>query len=424
MPFTWNGEAGTNVRWKTPIPGLALSSPIIWGDRVYLTTAVSEGADATFRTGLYGDVDSVPDDSVHVFKVYALDLATGKVLWQREASRGVPQVKRHMKSSHANPSPVTDGQRVVASFGSEGLFCYSADGELLWHQELGRLDSGWFFDPTYQWGFASSPILYQGKVIVQVDIQQGSYIAAFDLATGEPVWRTSRNEIPTWATPSVLPAAAPGGVDEVVTNGTTVRGYNAATGQELWTLAPNSEVTVGTPVVADGLAFVTGGYPPIRPIYAIRPGGRGDLSPKEGATPDPHLAWSDTTGGTYIPSPLVYQGILYLFNNNGRLAAYDAATGELIYRQRVGTGSTSFASSPVAADGRLLITSEDGDTHVIRAGRDYEELGVNELGEVVMATPALSGGMLVLRGIHHLYGLGVEPATGPQDKAAEEQPGD
>ncbi|MEM6796618.1 MAG: PQQ-binding-like beta-propeller repeat protein, partial [Acidobacteriota bacterium] len=271
---TWNGEKGENVRWKTPIPGIALSSPIIWGDRVFLTTAASKNGDTTFRTGNYGDVDSVDDDTVHVFRVYALDRKTGEILWQKDADRGVPQVKRHLKSSHANPTPVTDGERVVAHFGSEGLFCYSMDGELLWKVDLGRLDSGWFFDASYQWGFASSPILHDGRVIVQTDIHKGSFIAAFDVRSGEELWRTARDEIPTWGTPSILPAATSGGVDEVITNGTTVRGYSATTGEELWTLAPNSEITVGTPVIAEGMAFVTGGYPPARPIYAIKPGGR------------------------------------------------------------------------------------------------------------------------------------------------------
>ncbi|MEO1083323.1 MAG: PQQ-binding-like beta-propeller repeat protein [Acidobacteriota bacterium] len=416
---TWNGESGENVLWKTAIPGISLSSPVIWGDRVYVTAAASEGDNDTFRTGLYGDVDSVDDDSVHSFRVYALDLHSGEIRWMKEASRGVPQVKRHLKSSHANPTPVTDGERVVAHFGSEGLFCYSKDGELLWSKDLGRLDSGWFFDPSYQWGFASSPILHDGKVIVQTDIHKGSYVAAFDVATGEELWRTGRDEIPTWGTPGILPPKDPGGVYEVVTNGTTVRGYSAATGEELWMLAPNSEVTVGTPIVADGLAIVTGGYPPVRPIYAIAPGGRGDLSPAEGETSSEYLVWSVKPGGTYMPTPIAYGGLLYMLNNNGRLAAYDTKTGERVYRQRVGRGATGFSGSPVAADGRLFLTTEDGDTHVVRAGRDYEHLGVNELGEVVMTTPAISDGVFVIRGMKHVYGLGTVEAPA-EDGVAEE----
>lgn len=405
IPFRWDGEAGTHVRWKTAIPGIALSSPVIWGDRVFVTSVVSEGGVDTFRTGLYGDVDSVDDDSVHRWRVYAVDKDSGALLWERLASSGRPKVKRHLKSSHANPTPVTDGKHLVVSFGSEGLFCYDFAGELLWKKDLGTLSSGWFFDPTYEWGFASSPILHQGRVIVQVDIQEGSFVAAFAVATGQEVWRTARQEIPSWGTPTVLPAAEPGGVDEVVTNAPTIRGYDAATGRELWHLTPNSEVTVGTPVVADGIAYVTGGYPPARPVYAIRPGGRGDLTLAEGSQSNDTILWSDARGGTYIPTPIAYRGILYLLHNNGRLTAYDAKTGELHYRTRVGRGN-SFSGSPVAADGFLLLTTEEGRTYVVRAGTSYEEVGVNELGEVVMTTPAISDGLFVIRGMKHLYGIG------------------
>ncbi len=407
IPFTWQGESGEHIRWRTKIPGIGLSSPVVWGDRVFITTAISGAADDTFRTGLYGDVDSVDDVSEHVWKVYALDRLSGEILWQREASRRSPQVKRHLKSSHANPTAVTDGRFVVAHFASEGIFCYDMDGNLKWKKDLGTLNSGWFYDASYEWGFASSPILHDGRIILQTDIHQGSFIAALDLETGEQLWRTERDEIPTWGTPTVLPATDPDGVDEIVTNGTTVRGYNAATGEELWTLSPNSEVTVGTPVIGEGMAFVTGGYPPARPIYAIKPGGRGDLSLTDDATSNDHIAWSVNPGGTYIPTPIYYRGILYMLNNGGRLAAYDATTGERLYRQRVDSG-TSFSASPVAADGRLLITSEEGITYVVRAGKTYEELGRNELGEVVMTTPAISEGLLILRGIEHVYGIAVD----------------
>lgn len=241
-------------------------------------------------------------------------------------------------------------------------------------------------------------------MIVQVDIQRGSFIAAFDVDTGESAWHTERDEIPTWGTPVVLPGAEEG-PDEVVTNGTTIRGYDANTGEELWTLGPNSEITVASPVVAGGLAYVTGGYPPARPIYAIRPGGREDLSLSEQATAGRSIVWNHQRGGVYMPTPIVYQDILYLLHNNGRLVAYEATTGEEIYRERVGSAE-SFTSSPIAADGRLLLTAEDGSTYVIRAGRTYELLGTNELDEIVMATPAISDGVLLVRGAKHLWALG------------------
>lgn len=419
VPSTWDGEAGTNVRWKTPIPGIALSSPVIWDQHVFVATATSEAGDDTFRTGLYGDVDSVEDDSTHVWKVYALDKPSGKVLWQREASRGTPKVKRHLKSSHANSTPATDGKRLVVLFPSEGLFCYDFEGNLLWQQDLGVLGSGWFFDPTYEWGFASSPIIHDGRVIVQVDIYSGSFIGAWDLETGKLAWRTERDEIPTWSTPNILPSSKPGGPAEIVTNGTTIRGYDAGTGAEVWTLAPNSEVVVGTPVISDGLAYVTGGYPPARPIYAIRPGGRGDLSLADGEQASEQIAWRVERGGTYIPTPIVYEDILYMLHNNGRLATYDAKTGEPIYRKRVGSGG-SFSGSPVVADGRLFVTTEDGTTHVVRTGKVFAELGTNELGEVVMTTPAISDGLLVIRGMEHVFGIGQPILDGTESPTATE----
>jgi outer membrane protein assembly factor BamB len=401
-PVTWDVEGGKGVRWTTAIPGIANSSPVVSGDRVFVTAAVGGKADSTFRTGLYGDVDSVPDDSSHTFRLYALDKKTGRVLWERVAHEGVPPVKRHMKSSLANPTPATDGKRVVALFGSGGLYAYDFDGRLLWKKELGVLDSGWFYDKTYQWGFGSSPVLYGNTVIVQVDIQKGSFVAAFDLDSGREAWRTPREEIPTWGTPAIVHGEKG---DELVTNGTTIRGYDPKTGAPLWTLGPNSEVTVATPVAAEGLVFVTAGYPPVRPIYAIRPGSRGDLSLADGASASPAIAWSSTKDGTYIPTPLAYRGQLYTLHNDGRLSCYDAKTGALVYRERVRPGG-SFSASPVAADGRLYFTSEEGEVFVVRAGPKFELLATNATGGITMATPAISDGLIIFRTLKNVVAVG------------------
>lgn len=402
-PTEWNGSEGRNVLWSTAVPGIGLSSPIVWGDRVFVTTAVSSAGDSTFRTGLYGDVDSVADDSEHSWKVYALDRSSGEIVWERTAAVSAPKVRRHTKSSHANPTPITDGRHLVVHFGSEGLFCYDLEGELLWKRDLGVLPSGWFYDGTYQWGFSSSPIVHDGLVIVQTDIQKGSFIAAFDLETGEERWRTARDEIPTWGTPNIVRGAD--GKAEIVTNGTTIRGYDPKTGEELWTLGPNSEVTVGSPIVSGDVAYVTGGYPPVRPIYAIRPGGRGDLSLPEGESSSERVVWSVARGGTYIPTPILYEGLLYMLHNDGRMTAHDAESGQLVYRARVGKAE-SFSSSPVAADGKLYLTSEEGKTYVIRSGPVHQVLVENELGEVVMASPAISDGMMIVRGMSHVFALG------------------
>lgn len=399
----WDVASGRNVRWKTPIPGIAVSSPIVWGDRVFVTTAIGQG-DKTFRTGLYGDVKPIDDLSTHTWRLYALDRRNGTVAWQRDIVTTAPKVKRHPKSSQASSTPVTDGKHVVAVFGSVGLLvCHDANGKELWRREIGVIDNGWFLDPTYQWGHSSSPVIYKSTVIVQADQQKGSYLVAFDLATGKPAWRTERaDEISTWGTPTVV--SGPRG-DELVTNGTKIRGYDPNTGKQLWTLGPNSEITVGTPVAGKNVVYVTGGYPPVRPIYAVKPGAAGDISLPKGATASEAIVWSNDREGTYIPTPLLYREILYTLNSTGILTAYKADSGERLYRARVGGGG-AFAASPIAADGRLYFANEDGDVFVAKAGPEYEELGKYSMGEAIMATPAISDGVLVLRTLNHVYGLG------------------
>ena len=394
----WDIDKGTNVQWKTPIPGISNASPIVWGSKVFVVSAISSAGDKTFRAGLYGDVKPVDDLSEHTWKIYCLDKASGKILWEQTAFKGIPKVKRHTKGSQASSTPATDGARVVALFGSFGrLIAWDMNGKELWNVDVGILDSGWFFDPTYQWGFSSSPVIYKDKVIVQADIQRNSFIAAYDVKTGKRVWKTDRDEIPSWGSPTIFDG-------QIVTNAPTVRAYDLESGKELWKLGPNSEVTVGTPVVGDGLVFVTGGYPPARPIYAVKSSARGDISMPKDTTSSAAVAWSNTAG-TYIPTPLYYEGILYTCDNSGVVTAYDAKTGERQYRARVGGGG-SFSASPIAADGKLYFANEDGDVIVVRAGRKYEEMAKNPMKEVIMSTPAISDGLIVVRTLGHVYGIG------------------
>ena len=401
----WDVASGKNIKWKTPIPGVATSSPVVWGNRVFAVTAISKAGDRTFKTGLYGDVKPVDDLSEHEWKIYSLDKTSGKIVWERTAFTGVPKTKRHTKSSQASSTPATDGQRVVAVFGAAGvLVAWDFNGKELWRVDLGALDSGWFFDPAFQWGHSSSPIIYRNSVILQADVQKGSYIAAWDIATGKPLWKTTRaDEISTWGTPTIARTAD--GRDEIVTNGTKIRGYDPATGKQLWALGPNSEITIGTPVVGNGLVFVTGGYPPVRPIYAIRPGAEGDISLPKGQESSQAIAWSNLTEGTYIPTPLVYGGYLFTLNINGIVSAYNPETGQRAFRGRVGTGG-SFSASPIAADGRLYIASEDGEVYVLTAGPGLAQVAKNDMKEVIMATPAISDGVIVVRTLGHLFGIG------------------
>jgi outer membrane protein assembly factor BamB len=401
-PTVWDGEKGTNVRWKTPIPGLGHSCPVVWGDRIFLTTAVSS-AQAKLKPGLYGNVDSVVENAPHTWRVLCLDKHSGKVLWEKVAHEGVPQVKRHAKGTHANSTVATDGKHVVACFGSEGLYCYDLDGKPLWKQSLGVLDTGWFYDGDYQWGFGSSPIIYQGLAIVQCDGSKNSFIAAYDLSDGKRVWMTPRDEIPSWGTPTIIEAPER---TELVTNGTKyVRGYDPRTGKELWKLGKNSEITVPTPFLAHGLIFVASGYRPPRPVWAIKPGASGDISPPKGKTTSEYVVWSSNSAGTYMPTPVVYGDYLYTCSNDGVVTCYEAKTGKRLYWERLGSDG-GFTASPVAGDGKVYFTSEEGEIYVVKGGPEFELVALNRMGDVCMATPAISDGMILIRSERYLFGIG------------------
>jgi outer membrane protein assembly factor BamB len=237
-------------------------------------------------------------------------------------------------------------------------------------------------------------------VIVQVDTGKDSFVAAFDLRDGKQVWRTPREEIPSWGTPTVVEGA---GKPELVTNATKfVRGYDPETGKELWRLSRNAEITVPTPIAGEGLVFVTSGYRPVQPIYAIKPGASGDISLKEGKTENDKIAWSTSRNGPYMPTPVLYGKHLYICSNNGVVTCYEAKTGKQVYKERLG-GSATYTASPVAADGRLYFTSEENGVVVVNAGPKFEKVAVNPVGEVCMATPAISDGMIFVRGEHHLF---------------------
>jgi outer membrane protein assembly factor BamB len=408
-PVAWSGEqAAAAVLWKTPIPGLGHASPVLWGDRLFVVTAVPlEGDEPEPRFA--PATESLREGAPLAWRVYCLDRRDGTVLWQRTAQEGVPEVGRHPVNSHASSTPATDGRRLVALLASRWLFAYDLAGELLWRRDLGVINAGPVYDAETHWGSASSPILHDGLVIVQVDRQGDSFLAAFDADDGEERWRVARNEPPSWGTPTVVETAAG---PELVTNGIhRIQAYDPATGTALWHVTTNnSTITASTPVAGLGLVFVANGFRPLKPIYAIRTGGRGDLTPPADQLSSAHVAWSHKSGGPYYQTPLLYGEHLYVLTDMGVLTCYYAKTGELIYRVRVGKGSRFFAS-PVAADGHLYLTSEDGDVYVVRAGLEYEPVGVEELGERAYATPAIAGGMLYFRGRHHVIGIGPKPAA-------------
>jgi outer membrane protein assembly factor BamB len=404
LPEKWNGKTGENILWRTPIPGLAHSSPVVWGNRIFVTSAVSSKPNASFRPGLYGDGDASDDRSRHRWMIYAIDKKAGKVLWERVAHEGEPIEKRHIKSTYASATPATDGRIVVAWFGSHGVHAYDVDGRFLWKVDLGRVDVGAYDIPTFEWGHASSPIIWNDLVILQCDTQADSFVLALKADTGETVWKTERDELPSWGTPTVV--STPSG-PELVTNASNfIRGYDPRTGKELWRIGRSSKITAPTPIYGGGLVVVASGRGPERPIFVVRPGARGDLTLPDGATSSEAIVWSRTGRGSYMPTPLIYKGILYVLANNGVFDAYELSTGKELYRERLPNIGSGFSASPVAADDKIYLSSEDGDVIVVAAGPVYKHLGTNSMGELLMATPALSEGVMYVRSAASLFAIG------------------
>ena len=417
LPETWNGKTGENILWRTPLPGLAHSSPVVWGNRIFVTSAVSSDPKATFRPGLYGDGDASKDRSRHRWMIYALDKGSGKILWERVAHEGEPVEQRHIKSTYANSSPATDGRIVVAWFGSQGVHAYDVKGRPLWKVDLGHVDMGAYDIPTYEWGPASSPIIWENLVILQCDTQTDSFLLALDTATGKTVWKTEREELPSWGTPTVaMTANGP----QLVTNASNfIRGYDPRTGKELWRLGRSSKITAPTPIFSDDVFVVASGRGPERPIFVVRANARGDLTLPDGKTDSEAIVWSRTGRGSYMPTPLSYKGNLYVLSNNGLLDAYNLKTGAELYRQRLPLVGSGFSASPVAADGKLYLSNEDGEILVIAAGEKFSHVATNSMGELLMATPAISEGVMYVRSAQSLTAVGRKPAA---IKASDLQP--
>jgi outer membrane protein assembly factor BamB len=425
LPTTWSAK--DNVAWMATIPGRGWSSPIVWGGRVYVTSAVNAGGFKEPATGIYGndyaaeltsqglsaaevmkrvtarDIELTGEVEDVKFMLYAIDSKTGTIAWEREAHRGKPVGGRHRKNTYASETPVTDGERVYASFGANvGLYCYTVDGTLTWKRE-------WPPQPVYlDFGTAASPVVHRGRVYILRDSEADSFLTALDAKTGSVIWTTSRNTLESgrqksgWATPFIWETPAR---TEIVTIGKTMVVSYDLEGKELWRLKGMTQATP-TPVTGGGLLFVGSGAQgdTSRPMYAIKPGASGDISLTPGATAGPFVAWFQPRLSAYIPSPLFYRGRLYVVNDNGIMQVVNAATGAEIYRARVGGVGNTFSSSPFASNGRVYILSEDGDTFVFDAGADkYVELAKNSLGEMSLATPAPGDNGLLVRTQTKLY---------------------
>jgi outer membrane protein assembly factor BamB len=404
LPDTWNAKTGENIRWRTRIPGLGHSSAVVWGDRIFVTSAISSRGAATFKPGIYGDGDASDDRSRHAFTLFAIDKHTGRIAWERVAFEGPPVDTRHIKSTYASATPATDGRSVVVSFGSQGIYAYDISGRLRWKVDLGHTKLGAYDIPSFEWGPASSPIIFEDLVILQVDTHLDSFVLALDLATGAVRWKSDRDELPSWGTPTI--ALTPVGPQLVTNASKFIRGYEPRTGMELWRLGGSSKITAPTPIFTDGMFVVASGRAPERPIFAIKPDARGDITLKSGESANAAVVWSKSGRGSYMPTPLAYDGVLYVLANNGVFDAYDLKTGAEIYRQRLPYVGSGYSASPIAADGRIYLSSEDGEMLVVSAGREFRHLATNSLGELLMATPALSEGVMYVRAAESLFAIG------------------
>jgi outer membrane protein assembly factor BamB len=406
LPTSWNVEKGENIRWQAEIPGLAHSSPIVSGDRIYVATAISSAGRSALKVGLYGDIDAAKDNASHQWRLLALDKATGKILWNVVGHESVPKVNRHTKSTHCNSTPATDGSRIVAIFGSEGLFCFDAkDGRLIWKKDLGPMDAGYFQMPSAQWGFASSPIIHDGKVIVLCDVQKGSFLAAFDLADGKEIWRTERKDVPTWSTPAVVTAA---GRTQIAVNGWHhTGGYDFATGKELWTLDGGGDIPVPTPLSRDDLIYFTSGHGRSRPMRAVRADATGDITPDNVDWKHPSIAWNHDRRGNYMQTPILVGASIYGCLDNAQMTCFDAKTGDVRYSERLTASTTEgFTSSPVSDGRHLYFTSEIGNVYVVPATEKFSIVATNSLGETCLSTPAISDGTLFFRTRDKLVAVG------------------
>ena len=405
LPDQW-GPA-QNIVWKIDVPGRSWSSPVIWGDHVFVTTAIntletesllpvasyvsrSNGGTMTF-------MDVSKPSAPHRWVLYDVDLKTGRIRWERVAHTGVPAKSRHLKNSYAAETPVTDGERGYVYFGDVGLFVYDMDGKPLWSRSMDALEMQTGF------GHAASPVVDDSRVYIVNDNEEQSFIAAYDKRTGAQVWRVDRKEASSWTTPLVWKNELRTEIVTAATGGVRSHDVN---GGLLWQFTGMSTFAVPSPLASGGLLYVMSGYTAsaLRPAYAIRAGATGDISLKPDQTSNEFIVWADRTLGTFHASPLVYRGCYYILHDRGFLTCNDPGTGKPIYpRQRISSDTATFTASPWAYNGKVFALSEDGDTFVFQSGPEFKVLGKNSLNEMALATPAVAGGSLIIRTASKLY---------------------
>ncbi|MEO8026614.1 MAG: PQQ-binding-like beta-propeller repeat protein [Bryobacteraceae bacterium] len=406
LPTSWNADdaAGklSHVKWKAAVPGLGHSSPIVLGDRVYLCSAIRKEGKAPLKIERGGAPTAAKDDDEQSWVVLCYDAATGKERWKQVARDAKPRATRHDQATHANTTLATDGKKLVAFFGSEGMFCYDLDGKLLWSRDLGVINISKY---GIGWGYASSPAVYQNHIAIVCDDPANPFMAVLSLDDGKELWRVSRKGIceRSWGTPYIHAGAS---ATQVVTNGWPwVVSYDLETGKELWRIASGGDNPIPTPFTANGWIYVTNAHGGKAPVFAIRPEARGDISLTDGATSNPGVVWSAPQMGSYISTPVVYGDYLYLGTNMGVVRCLHAKTGEKMYEERLSSDAQMYASL-VAADGKVFCPSLDGEVYVLKAGPKFELISRNKMGAPCFATPAISKGTIYVRTTESLVAVG------------------
>jgi outer membrane protein assembly factor BamB len=406
-PTTWNVERGENVLWQADLPGLGHASPIVWQDRVYIATAVRPGAKAELKVGVYGDGESYKEKEAHQWRLLCFDKVSGKLLWDKLGHEAVPRQERHTKATHCNSTPATDGQRIAAIFGSEGISCFDMNGVLLWKKDLGKMDAGPWDVPSLQWSFASSPLLVDGRVVVQCDVLSEQFLAVFDAKDGRELWRTPRKEVANWCTPAV---AALDGSREIILNGwKQIGGYDFETGKQVWTLSGGGDIPVPAPLVVGDMAVFTSAHGKYRPLRGVRWAvARGDVTPPDIDSTNSAVAWCHPRLGSYMQTPIALGQKLWSCDWLGVLSCVDTATGALHYSERLGKSGAGFTASGVAAGRHLYFTSELGDVFVVSATDTLSVVATNQLGGLCLATPAAVDGTLLFRTTSKLIAIGAK----------------
>jgi outer membrane protein assembly factor BamB len=399
LPSTWSNSE--NILWRIDVPGRGWSSPIVWKDQIFLQSTISTAGEGPQRKGMFGGRQQYyPPEDEHRWMIDCFDFKSGQMRWATELSKGIPKVSRHPKNSFASETPITDGERVYAHFGDLGTYCLNMDGKILWSKEWPLLET------RYGYGTGSSPALHEGRLYIVNDNEKQSYMIALDKLTGREIWKVDRDEPTTWSTPYIWRNQQR---TEIVKVGTKkVRSYDLD-GKLLWEISGMSLLAIPSPFSYEGLLYVATGYPSDkkRPVYAIRPGAAGDITPADGQSSNQYIAWSLPQGGPYVPSSMIYRDLYYTLWDEGFLTCHDAKSGKEIYgKQRLDPSSTGFTSSPWAYNNRIFCLNEDGETFVIQAGPEFKLLGKNSLDDACLSSPAIANGSLILRTLSHLYRIG------------------